>query len=110
MKFQDALARADLRSFSGATQFSLSQWNPECLGFKLIEDLLCYICKYGKEGVVLVFMTGWEDINALKDCLKVNPILGNPNKVMLLTCHGSMTTSDQVKILITCAVYLLSTY
>ncbi|KAH7434390.1 hypothetical protein KP509_06G015600 [Ceratopteris richardii] len=91
----DALANADLRKYSGAVQFALSQWNPECLGFKLIEALLCYICKNEREGAVLVFMTGWEDITALNNCLKSNPLLGNPNKVRLLACHGAMATADQ---------------
>lgn len=92
---EDALVSADLRAYSGATQFALSQWNPECLGFKLIEAVLCHICQQEKEGAILVFMTGWEDINALRDCLKLNPLLGNPYKVRLLPCHGSMASADQ---------------
>ncbi|KAI5068622.1 hypothetical protein GOP47_0016967 [Adiantum capillus-veneris] len=92
---EDAIANADLRKYSGETQLSLSQWNPECFGFNLIEAVLCYICKSEREGAILVFMTGWEDINALKDCLMRNPLLGNPSKVKLLPCHGSMASADQ---------------
>ncbi|MCO5602445.1 hypothetical protein L7F22_056577 [Adiantum nelumboides] len=92
---EDALANADLRKYGGETQFSLSQWNAECFGFKLIEAVLCYICKNEQEGAILIFMTGWEDINALKDFLMRNPLLGNPNKVRLLPCHGAMASADQ---------------
>lgn len=95
---EDALANADFRDYSGATQYSLSQWNPECLGFNIIEAILCHICKREREGAVLVFLTGWEDINALRDQLKLNPVLGNSNRVLLLTCHGAMASADQKQI------------
>lgn len=58
---------------------------------------MCHICEKEKPGAVLVFMTGWEDISSLKDKLLVNPILGDPGRVLLLTCHGSMASSEQVK-------------
>lgn len=47
---------------------------------------------------MLVFMTGWEDISCLRDQLKAHPLLGDPNRVLVLTCHGSMATSEQVKL------------
>lgn len=43
-------------------------------------------------------MTGWEDISCLRDQLKAHPLLGDPNRVLLLTCHGSMATSEQVRL------------
>uniref|UniRef100_A0A453DRY4 RNA helicase n=2 Tax=Aegilops tauschii subsp. strangulata TaxID=200361 RepID=A0A453DRY4_AEGTS len=48
-----------------------------------------------RDGAVLVFMTGWDDINTLKDQLQSNPLLGDPSKVLLLACHGSMASSEQ---------------
>ncbi|KAL0406692.1 UNVERIFIED_CONTAM: DExH-box ATP-dependent RNA helicase DExH3 [Sesamum latifolium] len=36
-----------------------------------------------------------EDISCLRDQLKAHPLLGDPNRVLLLTCHGSMATSEQ---------------
>ena len=42
-------------------------------------------------------MTGWDDINSLKDQLQANPLLGDPTNVLLLACHGSMLTAEQVK-------------
>lgn len=41
-------------------------------------------------------MTGWDDINALKEQLQAHPLLGDPSNVLLLACHGSMASSEQV--------------
>jgi ATP-dependent RNA helicase DHX36 len=93
---QDAVEAADLRNYSSRTRDSLSCWNPDSIGFNLIENVLCHICQKERPGAVLVFMTGWDDINALKEQLQANPLLGDPGKVLLLACHGSMASSEQV--------------
>ncbi|XP_015579120.2 DExH-box ATP-dependent RNA helicase DExH5, mitochondrial isoform X2 [Ricinus communis] len=92
---EEALRAADFKDYSPQTQESLSCWNPDCIGFNLIEYLLCNICENEMPGAVLVFMTGWDDISSLKDKLQVHPILGDPSRVLLLTCHGSMASSEQ---------------
>lgn len=66
------------------------------MGFNLIENVLCHIVKGERPGAVLVFMTGWEDIHSLKNQLQAHTLLGDPNKVLLLACHGSMASSEQV--------------
>ncbi|MCL7032494.1 hypothetical protein MKW94_002396 [Papaver nudicaule] len=92
---EDTLEAANFNEYSRQTQESLSCWNPDSLGFNLIERVLCHICKKEKPGAVLVFMTGWDDINALKDQLQAHPLLGDPSRTLLLACHGSMATSEQ---------------
>ncbi|CAN6910054.1 unnamed protein product [Brassica oleracea] len=92
---EDALRAADFKEFSPETRESLSCWNPDCIGFNLIESLLCHICENERPGGILVFMTGWDDISSLKDKLQIHPIFGNPNRVMLLACHGSMASFEQ---------------
>ncbi|KAK6241891.1 Helicase [Theobroma cacao] len=92
---EDALRAADFKDFSPQTRESLSCWNPDCIGFNLIEYLLSYICENERPGAVLVFMTGWDDIISLKDKLLAHPILGDSSQVLLLTCHGSMASSEQ---------------
>lgn len=87
---------ADFKEYSFQTQESLSCWNPDCLGFNFIEYLLVNICESEIPGAVLVFMTGWDDINSLKEKLQSHPLLGDPSCVMLLACHGSMASSEQV--------------
>lgn len=93
---QDALKAADFKGYSPQTQESLACWNPDCIGFNLIEYLLCNICENERPGAILVFMTGWDDINSLKEKLHANPLLGDPCRVLLLACHGSMASSEQV--------------
>lgn len=92
---EDALKAADFKGYSPQTQESLACWNPDCIGFNLIEYLLCNICENKRPGAILVFMTGWDDINSLKEKLHANPLLGDPRRVLLLACHGSMASSEQ---------------
>ncbi|OWM86275.1 hypothetical protein CDL15_Pgr011099 [Punica granatum] len=92
---EDALGAADFEDYSPQTRESLSCWNPDCIGFNLIEYILCHICENERPGAVLVFMTGWDDISSLKDKLQTHPVLGDPTRVLLLACHGSMATSEQ---------------
>ncbi|CAO2828561.1 unnamed protein product [Amaranthus hypochondriacus] len=92
---EDALAAADFREYSSQTRESLSCWNPDSMGFNLIENLLCNICENEVAGAVLVFMTGWDDISSLKDKLQAHPILGDSSRVLLLACHSSMASSEQ---------------
>ncbi|CAN1298235.1 DExH-box ATP-dependent RNA helicase DExH3 [Linum perenne] len=92
---EDALSKSNFEPYKSRVRDSLSNWMPDCIGFNLIEAVLCHICRKERPGAVLVFMTGWEDISSLKDQLKSHPLLGDPNRVLLLTCHGSMATSEQ---------------
>lgn len=92
---EDALNKSTFENYSSRTRDSLACWMPDCIGFNLIEAVLCHICRKERPGAVLVFMTGWEDISCLRDQLKAHPLLGDPNRVLLLTCHGSMATSEQ---------------
>ncbi|KNA12189.1 hypothetical protein SOVF_127160 [Spinacia oleracea] len=92
---EDTLEAANFNRYSHWTRDSLSCWNPDSIGFNLIEHVLSHICKNERPGAVLVFMTGWEDINSLKDQLQSHPVLGDPSRVLLLACHGSMASSEQ---------------
>ncbi|VFQ89695.1 unnamed protein product [Cuscuta campestris] len=91
----DALNRSNFDSYSARARDSLACWSPDSVGFNLIEAVLCHICRKQRPGAVLVFMTGWEDISCLRDQLKAHPLLGDPNRVFVLPCHGSMATSEQ---------------
>lgn len=87
---------SNFENYSSKARDSLSCWTPDSIGFNLIEAVLCHICRKERPGAVLVFMTGWEDISCLRDQLKAHPLIGDPNRVLLLTCHGSMATYEQV--------------
>ncbi|KAK6127667.1 hypothetical protein DH2020_038583 [Rehmannia glutinosa] len=92
---EEALMAADFKEYSPRVRESLSCWNPDSIGFNLIEHVLCHICRKERPGAVLVFMTGWDDINSLKDQLQAHPLLGDPSRVLLLACHGSMASAEQ---------------
>lgn len=92
---EDALKNSTFDSYGTNARVSLANWTPDCIGFNLIEAVLCHICRKERPGAVLVFMTGWDDISCLRDQLKAHPLLGDPNRVIMLTCHGSMATSEQ---------------
>ncbi|KAF9676505.1 hypothetical protein SADUNF_Sadunf08G0008900 [Salix dunnii] len=92
---EDALNNSSFDNYSSRARDALARWMPDCIGFNLIEAVLCHICRKERPGAVLVFMTGWEDISCLRDQLKAHPLLGDPNRILLLTCHGSMATSEQ---------------
>ncbi|KAK6157628.1 hypothetical protein DH2020_011876 [Rehmannia glutinosa] len=107
--YQDTLSAADFKDFAAQTRESLSYWNPDCLNFNLIEYLLCKICESERPGAVLVFMTGWDDITSLKDKLQAHPVLGDTSQVLLLACHGSMGSAEQViEILLDCLSFFIS--
>ncbi|EPS63550.1 hypothetical protein M569_11233, partial [Genlisea aurea] len=92
---QDTLFGADFSQYNARTKDSLSCWNPDSLGFNLIEHLLLRICGCGRPGAVLVFLTGWDDIISLKDKLQAHPVLGDGTRTLLLPCHGSMSSEEQ---------------
>ncbi|KAJ7970316.1 putative ATP-dependent RNA helicase [Quillaja saponaria] len=92
---EDALEAADFKGYGLRTKESLSCWNPDSIGFNLIEHVLCHIVSKERPGAILVFMTGWDDINSLKDQLQAHPLLGDPTRVLLLACHGSMASTEQ---------------
>ncbi|XP_073021705.1 DExH-box ATP-dependent RNA helicase DExH5, mitochondrial isoform X2 [Primulina eburnea] len=92
---EDAVSTTEFKDYTSKTRESLSCWNPDSLGFNLIEYLLCNICENETPGAILVFLTGWDDISALKDKLQTHPILGDTSQVLLLACHGSMPCSEQ---------------
>jgi len=92
---EDAMADHDFSEYTSRTRDSLACWNPDNIGFNMIERVLCHIVRQDLEGAVLVFMTGWEDISALMEQLQGHPLLGNTQQVQLLACHGSMQTAEQ---------------
>nr|XP_043627673.1 DExH-box ATP-dependent RNA helicase DExH5, mitochondrial-like isoform X2 [Erigeron canadensis] len=92
---EEALGTAEFKDYSQQTRDSMSCWNPDCIGFNLIEFLLCNICQNEKPGAVLVFLTGWDDISSLRDKLQAHYLLGDTSQVLLLACHGSMASTEQ---------------
>lgn len=63
-----------------------------------MESTLEYICRHEGDGAILVFLTGWDDISKLLDRVKVNHLLGDQSRNLVLPLHGSMPTVNQREI------------
>ncbi|KAL0344834.1 UNVERIFIED_CONTAM: DExH-box ATP-dependent RNA helicase DExH1 [Sesamum radiatum] len=96
--FEDADIDALFKGYSTSTRRSLEAWSGSQLDLGLVEATIEYICRHEGNGAILVFLTGWDDISKLHDKLKVNNILGDTNKFLVLPLHGSMPTINQREI------------
>lgn len=63
-----------------------------------MEATIEYICRHEREGAVLVFLTGWDEISKLLEQIKGNKLLGDQSKFLVLPLHGSMPTINQREI------------
>ncbi|XP_046840987.1 ATP-dependent DNA/RNA helicase DHX36-like [Xenia sp. Carnegie-2017] len=79
------------------TAESLANMDFEKIDHSLVEQLLMHIGRNMKEGAVLVFLPGWQDISALNDILKKNPFFSS-DKFLVLPLHSLMPTVNQRQI------------
>ncbi|GAB4828826.1 hypothetical protein Ancab_018487 [Ancistrocladus abbreviatus] len=70
-------------------------WKMNKQAFRRRKSQIASVVEIERSGAILVFMTGWDDISSLKEKLQTHPTLGDPGKVLLLACHGSMASSEQ---------------
>ncbi|XP_068342386.1 DExH-box ATP-dependent RNA helicase DExH1 isoform X1 [Pyrus communis] len=96
--FEDADIDVQFKNYSTATRKSLEAWSGSQLDLGLVEATIEHICRNERDGAILVFLTGWDDISKLLDKIKGNRFLGDPTKYMVLPLHGSMPTVNQREI------------
>ncbi|CAL8170214.1 unnamed protein product [Prunus armeniaca] len=96
--FEDVDIDAHYRNYSTSTRKSLEAWSGLQLDLGLVEATIEHICRHERDGAILVFLTGWDDISKLLDKIKGNRFLGDPTKYMVLPLHGSMPTVNQREI------------
>lgn len=96
--FEDVDIDAHYRNYSTSTRKSLEAWSGSQLDLGLVEATIEHICRHERDGAILVFLTGWDDISKLLDKIKGNRFLGDPTKYMVLPLHGSMPTVNQREI------------
>ncbi|MQL71690.1 hypothetical protein Taro_003989 [Colocasia esculenta] len=63
-----------------------------------VEATIEHICRQEGDGAILVFLTGWEEISKFLEKIKVNTLLGNSSRYLVLPLHGSMPTVNQREI------------
>lgn len=76
----------------------LSNADPELIDCVLIEQLLRRICNDSKEGAVLVFLPGWDDINRTRGKLLSSPYFNDPSKFLIISLHSMVPLVEQKKV------------
>ncbi|KAL5581513.1 hypothetical protein UlMin_013955 [Ulmus minor] len=72
--------------------------NPELIDVFLIEQLLLKICIDSKDGAILVFLPGWDDINRTREKLLMNQFFKDPSKFDILSLHSMIPPLEQKKV------------
>lgn len=76
----------------------LATINPELIDVVLIEQLLRKICIDSKDGAVLVFLPGWDDINKTRERLLANPYFRDASRFLIISLHSLVPAVEQKKI------------
>lgn len=76
----------------------LSNADPELIDCLLIEQLLRKLCSESKEGAVLVFLPGWDDINKTRDKLLSSPYFKDTSKFLIIALHSMVPLVEQKKV------------
>ncbi|KAI5000587.1 hypothetical protein ZWY2020_005176 [Hordeum vulgare] len=75
----------------------LATMNTEHIDTVLIERLLRKICTDSKEGAILVFLPGWEDINQTRERLLASSFQDS-SKFLVLSLHSMIPSLEQKKV------------
>lgn len=76
----------------------LATVNSELVDFVLIEQLLRKICTDSTDGAILVFLTGWDDIQKSLERLQRSSFFKDASKFLLLPLHSKVPSLDQKKV------------
>ena len=84
--------------YSQRTRDSMKKLSEKNLSFELIEALLNYIVSLNHPGAVLIFLPGWNLIQALLKHLREHPLFGSQHKFTLLPLHSQIPREEQYKV------------
>ncbi|XP_015082740.1 DExH-box ATP-dependent RNA helicase DExH6 isoform X2 [Solanum pennellii] len=76
----------------------LSTVDPELIDDVLIEQLLKKICIDSKDGAILVFLPGWEDINRTRERLRASHYFNDQSKFSVIPLHSMVPSVEQKKV------------
>ncbi|KAL6983216.1 DExH-box ATP-dependent RNA helicase DExH6 [Sarracenia purpurea var. burkii] len=76
----------------------LSTSNPEFVDIVLIEQLLRRICSDSRDGAILVFLPGWDDINKMREKLLISPLFKDSSKYLIISLHSMVPSAEQKKV------------
>ncbi|XP_054796819.1 DExH-box ATP-dependent RNA helicase DExH6 isoform X1 [Prosopis cineraria] len=75
----------------------LTTVNPELVDVVLIEQLIRKICVDSKDGGILVFLPGWDEINRTREKLLQSPFFNN-SKFTIIPLHSMVPSKEQKKV------------
>ncbi|KAF8412726.1 hypothetical protein HHK36_000695 [Tetracentron sinense] len=76
----------------------LASNNPELVNTVIIVRLLRKICIDSKEGAILVFLPGWDDINKTREKLLASPFFKDSSKFLIISLHSMVPSVEQKKV------------
>lgn len=76
----------------------LSTVDPELIDEVLIEQLLRKICIDSQDGAILVFLSGWDDINRIRGRLHASPFFSDSSKFLIISLHSMVPSVEQKKV------------
>ncbi|XP_073281505.1 DExH-box ATP-dependent RNA helicase DExH6 [Primulina huaijiensis] len=72
--------------------------DPELIDFVLIEKLLRRICDDSKDGAILIFLPGWDDINRTRERLLASHFFKDSSKFVIISLHSLVPAVEQRKV------------
>ncbi|KAF5744051.1 ATP-dependent RNA helicase DHX36-like isoform X1 [Tripterygium wilfordii] len=85
----------------------------ELIDVVLIEQLLRKVCTDSKDGAILVFLPGWDDIKRTRERLIANPFFNNTSRFLIISLHSMVPSMEQRKVFnrppVGCRKIILST-
>ncbi|KAF7131678.1 hypothetical protein RHSIM_Rhsim09G0210000 [Rhododendron simsii] len=76
----------------------LSTVNPDHVDVVLIEQLLRKICIDSRDGAILVFLPGWEDMNKTRERLSGSSFFSDSSKYVIISLHSMVPPVEQRKV------------
>ncbi|CAF1221606.1 unnamed protein product, partial [Adineta steineri] len=85
------------QQYSPQTASTMSQLSEKSLSFELIEALITYICSLGDDGAILIFLPGWNLIQALLKYFQQHPRFGSAG-FRFLPLHSQLPRDEQHRV------------
>ncbi|UJR34291.1 hypothetical protein I4U23_021695 [Adineta vaga] len=85
------------QQYSPQTASVMSQLSEKTLSFELIEALISYICSLGDDGAILVFLPGWNLIQALLKYFQQHPRFSSAG-FRFLPLHSQLPRDEQHRV------------
>ena len=108
----DAIRQLNVSSgkrYSSTTLTYLTSLDEEVINKDLIGALTAYICRQSSEGAILIFVPGLADIRDVIEALKKTPELKQALNFKILPLHSSLSSAEQVMMLISSFTHSLDT-